>query len=300
MKKSILLGTRGSRLALIQTDDIRNRLKEESPGLQIIVKVIKTEGDIDRSSPLSAFGGRGAFVRSIESALLQGEIDAAVHSLKDLPSKLPEGLVLGAVPVREDPRDVLVTRNGCDLISLPPGSIIGTGSERRTSQLMSLRPDITYKVIRGNVETRLNKLEDGKVDALVLAAAGLKRLGLLSRISRYLEPDMVLPAPCQGAIGVECREDDQKTRELLERIDTRDVRICVDAERYFIATLGMGCHTPVGALARHCGDSIVFIGYMMYGKNREILRKTIHTSEKNITDDIRKLALEFRAKIEPS
>ena len=213
MKKSLLLGTRGSRLALIQTEEVRNILLDQYPELLIDIKVIKTEGDLDRTSPLSSFGGRGAFVRSIESSLLSGEIDAAVHSLKDLPSKLPDGLALGAVPLREDPRDVVVIRDGCDLNSLSPGNIVGTGSDRRKSQLKNIWADLKYSVIRGNVETRLRKLDDGKVDALVLAAAGLKRLGFLSRISWYIEPDMVLPAPCQGAIGVECRADDQKTRE---------------------------------------------------------------------------------------
>lgn len=295
MKKSLLLGTRGSRLAKIQAEEVRNMLLEKSPGLTVGLKVIKTEGDIDRISPLSGFGGRGAFVKSIESALLREEIDAAVHSLKDLPSKMPEGLSLGAVPVREDPRDVLVTRNGCELISLTPGSVVGTGSERRSSQLMDIRPGIICKNIRGNVETRLRKVQNGGFDAVVLAAAGLKRLGLLSHASQFIETADVLPAPCQGAIGVECRADDSETLKLLEGINNPDVRVCVDAERIFIATLGMGCHTPVGALAELDGEHIIFSAYAKNCENGELLRRTIRSPGTEIQDAVCELAREFRA-----
>ena len=298
MKDKLLLGTRGSRLALTQTEEIRNILLDQFPELLIDIKVIKTEGDLDRSSPLSSFGGRGAFVRSIESSLLRGEIDAAVHSLKDLPSKLPEGLALGAVPLREDPRDVIVTRNGCDFNSLSSGSIIGTGSDRRKSQLKNIRPDLIYSTIRGNVETRLRKLDDGEFDAVALAAAGMKRLGLVSRISQFLEPYMVLPAPCQGAIGLECRHNDMETRGLLERINNSEVRTCVDAERVFIAVLGIGCHMPVGALAKIDGDNIIFRIYLMYGEKEDMIRRTINIPKKNFRDVVFDLALELRTRIE--
>ena len=297
MKKSILLGTRGSRLAKIQAEEVRDMLLEEFPGLKVGLKVIKTEGDIDRTSSLSGFGGRGAFVKSIESALLREEIDAAVHSLKDLPSKMPEGLCLGTVPVRENPQDVLVTRNGCELISLPPGSVVGTGSERRSSQLIDIRPDIICKNIRGNVETRLRKIKNGGFDAVVLAAAGLKRLGLLSHASQFLDTGDVLPAPCQGAIGVECRADDSETLKLLERINNPDVRVCVDAERIFIAALGLGCHTPVGALAEPDGEHIIFSAYAKNCKNGELMRRTIRSPGTEIQDAVRVLAREFRAEI---
>ncbi len=297
MKKSLLLGTRGSRLAKIQAEEVRNMLASEFPGLKVGLKVIKTEGDIDRISPLSGFGGRGAFVKSIESALLREEIDAAVHSLKDLPSKMPEERCIGAVPVREDPRDVLLTRNGCELISLPPGSVVGTGSERRSTQLMDIRPDIICKNIRGNVETRLRKVNDGVFDAIVLAAAGLKRLGLLSHASQFIDTDAVLPAPCQGAIGVECRADDSETLKLLEGINNPDVRVCVDAERIFIATLGMGCHTPVGALAELDGENIIFSAYAKNFENGELLRRTIRSPGTEIKEAVCELAKEFRAEI---
>jgi len=298
MKKSLLLGTRGSRLALIQAEEIKKILLDKIPGLEAIIKVIETEGDSDRTSPLSGFGGRGAFVKSIESALLRGEIDTAVHSLKDLPSTLPDGLVLGAVPVREDPRDVLVSKGSHDLVSLPSGSVIATGSARRKSQILNIRPDISCIGIRGNVETRIRKLDRGDIDAIVLAASGLKRLGFTASISQFLEPELILPAPCQGALGLECRTDDKETLELLAVIDNPDIRCCVDAERVFIASLGMGCHTPVGALAQYHGANIVFSGYVMYGENGKILRKTCNITKKNVIERVRELAMQFRAKIE--
>jgi len=297
-KKEMVLGTRGSRLALCQAEEVRTMLVDKIPGIEARIQIIKTEGDLDRSSPLTAFGGRGAFVKSIESSLLAGRIDAAVHSLKDLPSRLPEGLVLGAVPVREDPRDVLVTGNGCDFFSLQPGSTVGTGSERRRSQILDLRPDICCKGIRGNVETRLRKCDEGAFDAVILAAAGMSRLGLLSRVSQYFEPDMVLPAPCQGAIGVECREDDSDTREVLEQINDPGIRACVDTERTFIALLGMGCHTPVGAFAKTRGEDIIFRAYVHYGDHGGTLRSTIHTVKKNARNEACELAREFRKKID--
>ena len=285
---------------MVQTGEIHTMLVNTFPGLEITVKIIKTEGDSDRTSPLTHFGGRGAFVRSLESALLSGEIDAAIHSLKDLPSRLPAGLVLGAVPVREDPRDVLVSRDGKDIMSLPSGSMIATGSERRKAQIRCLRSDIIFTGIRGNVETRLRKLDSGKIDAIVLAAAGLKRLGLESRISQFLEYELVIPAPCQGALGVECRADDDETRTILSSINNTDIRTCVDAERAFIATLEMGCHMPIGAFAWIDGDTIVFSAFVAYGKKGKILRKTCRTLKKNVLNEVREMALQFREQTEQS
>jgi len=297
MKDSIVLGTRGSRLALAQTSEIRDMLLKFCPGLQVNVKIITTEGDLDHEVPLSSFDGRGAFVRTIELALLAGEIDAAVHSLKDLPSQLPEGLTLGAAPLREDPRDVLISREDRELESLPSASVIATGSIRRIAQIRCIRPDITYTGIRGNIETRIRKLDNETFDAVVLAAAGLKRLGLESRISQFFEPDTVLPAPCQGALGIECRAGDYRTLELVGKIDNPDICACVDAERIFIATLGVGCHSPVGALARTVKDSIIFSGFAAYGEENEMIKTTLKTSKKNAPKDIRDAALDLKAKI---
>ena len=183
-------------------------------------------------------------------------------------------------------------------MSLPQGSIIGTGSERRKSQILRIRPYVVFNDIRGNVETRIVKLDKGGVDAVVLAAAGLKRLGLAERISQFLEPEMVVPAPCQGAVGLECRADDEETLELLELINNPDIRLCVDAERVFIAALGMGCHTPVGAFARLHGDDIIFIVYVMYGEKNEVLRKTCTITKEHVLEHVRELAIRYCAEIE--
>ncbi len=291
--KTLILGTRGSRLALIQTEKVRSMLLRAIPGIGITIKVIKTEGDSDLSTPLSSFGGRGAFVRSIEHSLLRKDIDAAVHSLKDLPSQLPEGLVLGSVPERKDPRDALVSSNGHTLETLPTGSVIATGSERRRVQISEKRPDFRFVDIRGNVETRLRKLESEDIDAVVLAAAGMRRLGLKSRITQYIEIETCLPAPCQGALGLECRSDDSETLSMLEHIDDSDAHICVDAERIFIATLGMGCHTPVGALARFTGEKIEFRGFVYDEKKETVIRKTVSADTNTIEAVSEKMANQF-------
>lgn len=283
MKTTIRIGTRGSRLALVQADDVRRRIEAEFPGIATETVIIRTDGDLDRTSPLASFGGRGAFVRSIETALIDDGIDAAVHSLKDLPSGLPEGLALAAAPVREDPRDALVTRTGITFDALPQGSVVGTGSDRRSSQLKTRRPDLDYRGIRGNVETRLGRLDSGEYDAVVLAAAGLVRLGLKTRITERFDPVMILPAPCQGAIGIECRQSDTGTLQILERLDNPDVRICVDAERAFINTLGMGCHAPVGAYAVVENESIVLNVYVIPPDNGNIsIRETVRAGHNDI------------------
>jgi len=298
MKQPLVLGTRGSRLALAQAEKVRAALSGMFPGSQVILKIIKTEGDADRSSPLSSFGGRGAFVRSLEAALLRGEIDAAVHSLKDLPSSLPGGLVLGAVPFREDPRDVLVSRDGRMLDSLGKGDVVGTGSERRAFQIERIRPGVVCRNIRGNLETRLRKLDEGKFDAVVLAAAGLKRLGLGFRITQYFDTGTMLPAPCQGAIGVECRANDDEMLGILGEMDDPDVRLCTDAERIFVRTLGLGCHAPVGALAVRGGPGIVFSAFVFSGRDGAFLDGTVTASGEEIFEAVRGLAEEFKRKID--
>jgi len=291
--KALIIGTRGSKLAMIQTEKVWSMLLRAIPDIEIAIKVIRTEGDRDLSVPLSSFGGRGAFVKSIEHSLLHNKIDVAVHSLKDLPSRLPEGLVLGAVPEREDPRDALVSSNGHTLETLPAGSVIATGSERRRVQIAKNRPDVKFAGIRGNVETRLSKLDSEDIDAVVLAAAGLRRLGLEERITQYIEIETILPAPCQGALGLECRADDSETLSMLEHIDDRDAHICVNAERIFIATLGMGCHTPVGALARFAGEEIEFRGFVYDEKKDTIIRKTVSADNNTIEEVSEKMAHQF-------
>ena len=296
MGKTIILGTRGSKLAMVQTGEVKKLLEDKLPDLQVEIKVIKTEGDQKADAPLSSFEGRGAFVRSIEDALLNKEIDAAVHSLKDLPSNLPKGLMLCASPVREDPRDVIISGDGSNLKSLPKGSVIGTGSERRKIQIGQIRPDLTFKNIRGNIETRLVKLDGKKYDAVVIAAAALKRLGMTSRISEYIDDSNYIPAPCQGAIGIECRADDRIAAHILNNIENQKVRFCIDTERLFISTLGMGCHTPVGAYAHNDSGGIVFQAFAACCDGK-ILKKTFRATKGNIANMVRDLAIQFRIEI---
>ncbi|MBN1294392.1 MAG: hydroxymethylbilane synthase [Candidatus Latescibacteria bacterium] len=291
--KSIILGTRGSKLALIQTEKVRDMLKNAVQGLTVEIKKIKTEGDKDLKTPLSDFGGRGAFVRSIERALLRGEIDAAVHSLKDLPSQLPEGLTLGATPERIDPRDVLIADH-YSIDTLPTGSIIATGSDRRRVQLKKIRPDIMFTGIRGNIETRLKKYENDAIDAVILAAAGLDRLGLNSRISQYFDPEVVVPAPCQGALGIECRSDDDEILSLTKNIENMNVRVCVDAERSFIGSLGLGCHAPVGSYARIDSGEVEFTGFVYSDLDDRCITETIRTDREDVKLAASDLGKKFR------
>jgi len=243
------LGTRGSALALWQAEHVAARLRTGTTVLRIDVEILSSRGDADRVTPLPEIGGKGVFTEHLERALREGRIDLAVHSLKDLPVETPAGLVLGAILGRDDPRDVLVSRDGAELATLAPGAVVGTSSTRRTAQVLAVRPDLAPKPIRGNVETRLEKVANGTYDAAVLAAAGITRLGLGERITEYLPIDTFLPAPGQGALAVQCRADDGAVLRLLRAIDDPALRAATDAERAFLEWLGGGCAMPVGALA---------------------------------------------------
>lgn len=252
MKDSFTIGSRGSRLALWQAGWVRSRLNELRPGVEVRVEVYKTTGDIHRDVPLAVIGGKGAFTKELEEALLDARIDIAVHSLKDLPTTLPDGLAVAAVPEREDPRDALVLSAGSvvestSLTDLPHGAIVGTSSLRRQAQLRHLRPDVSIRDVRGNVDTRLRKLDGGEFDALILAAAGLRRLGFDERISAAVGAREMLPAVGQGALGVETREDDGATRELVSLLEHAPTRAAVEAERALLAALGGGCQVPIAA-----------------------------------------------------
>jgi len=247
--RTFRIGTRGSRLALAQTDLAIAALRRARPELSYEVVVIRTRGDRDRRTPLSQMGGRGAFVAELEQALLRGEIDIAVHSLKDLPSRPAPGLTVAAVPVRDDPRDCLVSRDGRRLESLPAGARVGTGSPRRAAQLRALRPDLEVVEIRGNVDTRVRKALEGEMEAVVLALAGLSRLGMADRVAQVFAPEEMLPAPGQGAIALETREDDAAAVALCAAADHPGARACVAAERAFEARFGGGCNAVVAALA---------------------------------------------------
>lgn len=246
----IRVGTRGSKLALVQADMIIDALRTNNPSLSVERVIITTEGDRRRRASLLAIGGQGVFTRELEIALLDGEIDIAVHSLKDLPSTLTDGLLLAATPPRADVRDMLITRDGTRLSELPEQTIVGTASLRRRAQLLSIRPDLIMKDIRGNVDTRLAKLERGDYDAIVLAAAGLARLELLGSIhTEALSCEWMIPAPGQGTLGIECRENDELVRQALTNINDPIAFATAHAERAVLRRFGIGCRLPLAALA---------------------------------------------------
>jgi hydroxymethylbilane synthase len=254
------IGTRGSRLALAQSEWVRERLEARHPDLRVELVRIKTRGDKILDTPLSLVGGKGLFVKEIEESLLRGEVDAAVHSMKDVPTELPEGLALRVFPEREDPRDVLVSARGDRFEALSRGARLGTSSLRRGAQLMHRRPDLTVRSIRGNVETRLKKLASGEVDAIVLAAAGLRRLGLEERATQFFSPAELLPAMGQGALGIEMRGDDRDTWERFRFLNHGTTELRVRAERALLARLEGGCQVPIAGHAVLEGERLILRG----------------------------------------
>ncbi len=244
---TIIIGTRGSALALAQTKAVADMLVKHNPDVRIETTVIKTKGDIILDTALSKIGDKGLFVKEIESALLEGSIDMAVHSMKDLPTESPAGLSIAAVPLREDPRDVFIGRNGLGLDELPHGATIATGSLRRKAQLLAYRPDLVVSDIRGNVETRLRKFRESALDGIILACAGLKRLGLADQATEVLSVDRMLPAPAQGALGIQIRAGDTAMQQLVGAIDHRESCLATKAERAFLKALEGGCQVPIGA-----------------------------------------------------
>jgi hydroxymethylbilane synthase len=253
----IVLATRRSKLALAQARAYVRDLVRLNPGLEVEELHVVTSGDRFQDRPLQDIGGKGLFIKEIEEALLDGRADFAVHSIKDVPAELAPGLELAAIPRREDPRDVLVTRGG-GLSSLPDGAVVGTSSMRRALQLRERRPDLRTEPLRGNVDTRLGKLETGHIDAIVLAYAGLRRLGLAERASQVLEPEEMLPAVGQGALGIECRAEDERIRALLKCTEHPETRVVVEGERAFMRTVGGNCQLPVAAHAV-LGESEVWL-----------------------------------------
>ena len=248
--RPLIVGTRGSALALKQTDIIVELLRKAHPELEIVVEIqrISTEGDRLSTVPLTQIAGKGVFVKDIEMALLAGEIDLGVHSLKDMTSVTTPGLTIAAVSEREDPRDVIVSKNGYSFSALPISSNVGTSSIRRSAQLLALRPDLKMNPLRGNVDTRLRKAVEGEFDAIVVAAAGVLRLDREKDITEYLPYEVCLPAVGQGVLAVETREDDRETNELVSSIDCAEVHNCIIAERVFLHELGGGCLVPIAAL----------------------------------------------------
>lgn len=249
MNRRVVVGTRGSALALAQTRWVAAQLEAAHPGLETELRVIRTKGDEVRDRPLAQVGGKGLFTKELEVALLAEEIDLAVHSLKDLPTELPEDLVLGGIPLREDPRDALICAKWDALEALPAGATVGTSSLRRQAQLRALRPDLRLEDLRGNIDTRIGRVLDGDLDAAILAAAGLTRLDRTGDIRERLTPDRMLPAPGQGALGIEIRAKDEETAALLATLADPNTMRSVTAERAVLAALDGGCSVPIGALA---------------------------------------------------
>ncbi len=260
MARPVTIGTRGSRLALWQAEWVRTQIERRFPGTAVALAIIKTQGDKILDVPLARVGGKGLFVKEIEAALLDGRVDLAVHSMKDMPAEVPEGLTIGAVPERETATDVLVSRGALPLREIAPGGVIGTSSLRRAAQIRHLRPDLTVVPLRGNVETRLAKLDGGELAGIVLAAAGLKRLGLAERASEHLPPDVMLPAVGQGALCVEVRREDPVIGPIVAALDHRESRLAVSAERAFLRRLQGGCQVPIAGHARIEGPRLALAG----------------------------------------
>ena len=276
MSRPLIIGSRGSKLALWQAEQARARLRTLNPQLDVHIEIIKTTGDV-KNDPLSVIGGKGVFTKELEDALLDGRIDIAVHSLKDLPTILPDGLSIAAICEREDARDALVLRAGVEngsLLHLPAGAVVGTSSQRRLAQLKALRNDVLVRDLRGNVDTRIRKLDEGQYDAVILASAGLVRLGLQDRISARIAISEMLPAVGQGAIAIETRRLNEFAVENVSRLDHRETRLACLAERAFLRGLGGGCQFPIAAHAVLDGDVLQLDGLVAKPDGSEILRGT--------------------------
>lgn len=280
MSKCLVIGSRGSKLALWQAEWVKSRLAELHPRAQVTIDIIKTSGDVLKDAPLAVIGGKGVFTKELEEALIDRRIDLAVHSLKDLPTVLPAGLMIPAVTEREDARDALVLRAGLSIErpsirTLPDGFVVGTSSPRRLAQLKHLRADIRVRELRGNVDTRLRKLDAGEYDAAILASAGLRRLGLGDRISAPIDVAEMLPAVGQGALGVETRDGDEEVIELLAMLDHQETRAACTAERAMLRALGGGCQLPIAAHAVVRGQRLRLDGLVAATSGETIVRASL-------------------------
>ena len=278
----LVVGTRGSNLALVQTNWVVEQLKKNNPDIEFEIKIIKTKGDLIKDLPLDKIGDKGLFVKEIEKSLLDKEIDMAVHSMKDMPSYLPEGLKFAHSPRREDPRDALIFREGYKTLEdLPQGAKIGTGSKRRKYQLLKHRPDLEIVPIRGNIETRIKKIETENLDGVVLAASGLRRAGLEEKIDYYIPTDIMLPAPTQGILALEIREDDKETEKIIDSIKDNITKVQIDAERGFLIGVNGSCHIPMGAYCEVDGEKITLTGLYGDGDGKKIV---IQSKEGTLAD----------------
>jgi hydroxymethylbilane synthase len=274
-KKKVVIATRGSRLALWQAEHVRERILSGNPSLDVELLKIKTTGDKILDVPLAKVGGKGLFVKEIEEAMLRGEADLAVHSMKDVPTDLPEGLHLGAILEREDPRDAFIGGTASSLTGLKRNATVGTSSLRRSCQLLAVRPDLNIVSLRGNLDTRLKKLDGGQFDAIILAAAGVKRLGYEGRITEVLS---LLPAIGQGAIGIECRAGDAFINGLIGPLNHDETSVCVRAERAFLKKLEGGCQVPIAAHARLEGGRLFMEGLVGSVDGAEVVRDRMEAS----------------------
>lgn len=265
MHNSLVIGTRGSQLALWQSQFIKNQLERHFSDIEVCLKVIKTTGDTIQNRSLVGLG-KGVFTKEIENALLSGDIDLAVHSLKDLPTELPPGLCIAAIPAREDPRDVLITSIGLSLENLPKGAKIGTTSPRRKAQLLYIRSDLQVVDVRGNVDTRLRKLRETDLDGIILAAAGIKRLLNPEIITQFFDTEEMVPAVGQGALAIEVREGDSRVQELIAPLNDHRAAAEITAERAVLESLGGGCQVPIGAYAKHVNGELLLVGAVCHPK----------------------------------
>lgn len=274
-KKLIRIATRESLLALWQAEYVANMLKQAHPELEVELVKMKSKGDVILDTPLAKVGGKGLFVKELEEGMLRGDADIAVHSMKDVPAELPDGLHLPVICPREDPRDAFVSNSYRAFEELPQGAVVGTSSLRRQSQLMERRPDLNIKFLRGNVQTRLKKLDDGEFDAIILASAGLKRLELGDRIAEVLDVQVSLPAVGQGAVGIECRSDDPEINALIAPLDDHKTHVRVRAERAMNRRLGGGCQVPIAGYAELEHGVIVLHGLVAQPDGKKVLRGSI-------------------------
>jgi hydroxymethylbilane synthase len=292
-RSTLVLGTRGSKLAVHQSGWVQARIQELAPNVSVTLRRIQTSGDRILDVPLAKIGGKGLFVKEIEEALLSREIDLAVHSMKDVPTELQPGLDLICIPLREDPRDALISRDGARFKDLPLGAKVGTSSLRRQAQLLQARPDLSVSMLRGNLDTRLKKLREGHFDAIVLAAAGLRRLGWEREITEYLPPDISLPAIGQGALGIEGRTDDAFVRDILSRLEHAPTRTMVMAERSLLHRLQGGCQVPIAAHASVTGSELLLEGLVASVDGKEVIRDRV----KGPADDPHSLGIELAERL---
>jgi hydroxymethylbilane synthase len=271
----VVIATRGSALALWQANWVRDGIRAAFPGTEVDLNIIKTTGDKMLAGPLAAIGGKGLFVKEIEEALLKGEADLAVHSMKDVPADLPEGLEMAAVTEREDPRDAFLSVRFADLDRLPRGATVGSSSLRRQAQLLAYRPDLRIELLRGNVDTRIKRLKEGKYDAILLAAAGVRRLGLTEHVRQYLGTDLCLPAIGQGALGLEARRGDARMRPVLARFHHPATAAPVAAERAFMARVEGGCQVPIAAHGRIVRGTLHVSGLVAAVDGSRVIRRAV-------------------------